>query len=737
MTAGAIRPITPPDLSCVTAKMAREYLDNTWALTDVLFSCLEEQAFTKAPYHGLRHPMIFYYGHVTCFYINKLVVAGLLPESINRQFEDLFEVGVDEMRWDDMSKNEMEWPSLAELRAYKREAYAKVCQVIDDSADLATGCKVDAQHPLWSLFMAIEHEHIHLETSSVLIRELPLEFVTRPSLWPMEHPSAGVSSVKSPTEDMDYPSNPLLQVEGETVTLGRQGHSASEESFGWDNEFGTKDVLVEPFAASKFMVTNGEFHRFVQDGGYNTREYWCEEGWGARSHFNRLAPAFWVVDGPRGSHQFKLRSMFEEIPMPWSWPVNVQLYEAKAYCKWLDAQKEDGTTHRVNTEAEHHLLRDGAGDANHSLNWGSHSPVTALPASDSGHHDVFGNGWEWTSDNFTPLDNFKVHSFYTDFSEPCFDGRHNIIMGGSFISIGNLANRFARYHFRPHFLQHSGFRVAHTITGGDDGEGSVGAQAQMADGNVYETDASVQQYLTLHYASEEESVISHENMPRHAMEFPARCAQLVLEARQQSGVHQEQTRALDLGCSVGRSTLELATGFGEVIGLDYSQAFVDAADRVKQGEQLCYSVPVEGSRKADGLSVQLPTHITEEVRDRVRFEQGDACDLRGDLGSFDAVLAANLVCRLPRPRAFLDRLPSLVKPGGIVAFTTPFSWLEEFTPREEWLGDGCSDSFEVMQQVMNENFELESRAPMPLLIREHARKYQYIVSDATVWRRRS
>lgn len=43
-----------------------------------------------------------------------------------------------------------------------------------------------------------------------------------------------------------------------------------------------------------------------------------------------------------------------------------------------------------------------------------------------------------------------------------------------------------------------------------------------------------------------------------------------------------------------------------------------------------------------------------------RHAQGDACALPKGLPAFDAVLAANLICRLPNPRLFLDRLPSLV-----------------------------------------------------------------------------
>ena len=61
-------------------------------------------------------------------------------------------------------------------------------------------------------------------------------------------------------------------------------------------------------------------------------------------------------------------------------------------------------------------------------------------------------------DHFAPLPEFEIHFLYDDFSTPCFDGWHTGIMGGSWISCGQLASNFARYHFRRHFFQHLGFR---------------------------------------------------------------------------------------------------------------------------------------------------------------------------------------------------------------------------------------------------------------------------------------
>lgn len=71
--------------------------------------------------------------------------------------------------------------------------------------------------------------------------------------------------------------------------------------------------------------------------------------------------------------------------------------------------------------------------------------------------------WEWTEDHFNGLPGMLTDYLYDDFSTPCFDGRHNIILGGSWASLGEVASRYGRYMFRRHFFQHCGFRVARSL----------------------------------------------------------------------------------------------------------------------------------------------------------------------------------------------------------------------------------------------------------------------------------
>lgn len=246
--------------------------------------------------------------------------------------------------------------------------------------------------------------------------------------------------------------------------------------------------------------------------------------------------------------------------------------------------------------------------------------------------------------------------------------------------------------------------------------------------NPYESDELLQQYLMFHYANEKEQ-FPYSFGGADAIGFPERC---VSEGIDRSIVS-DNPRALDLGCAVGRSSFELAHFCSNVIGIDYSQSFIDAANRLKINGTHPATRLDEGSATTQ-LSVAIAPDI---IRSRVGFEQGDAQNIRTDIGQFDIVIACNLICRLPEPMKLLHRIPDLIKPGGQLLITTPFTWLEEYTPSENWLGDGAQDSFSGLRATLEQTFKLHKQWDMPFLIREHARKFQYSIAQASRWVRLS
>ena len=245
--------------------------------------------------------------------------------------------------------------------------------------------------------------------------------------------------------------------------------------------------------------------------------------------------------------------------------------------------------------------------------------------------------------------------------------------------------------------------------------------------NPYESGKLLSEYLVFHYATPSE-VSGGLPVPEEALDFPVRVVRDLLDSDRPAA------RALDVGCAVGRSAFELARTIPHVIGVDFSSAFIAAANGLKASGIAECSVAIEGNRTKN-LLVRVPVGVD---RFCVDFEVGDAMDLRCHLGVFDVVLAANLICRLPEPRRFLSRLPSLVAPGGQLLLATPFSWLAEYTAEEHWLGGqgGGDSSFEVLRSILEPHFELQLTKELSLLICEHARKFQYVISLGSRWIRR-
>lgn len=240
--------------------------------------------------------------------------------------------------------------------------------------------------------------------------------------------------------------------------------------------------------------------------------------------------------------------------------------------------------------------------------------------------------------------------------------------------------------------------------------------------DVYETPKLVGEYLLFHYGADEEILPAGGNWPqgmKDALGFPVRTPGWFSEGKAERG--------LDLGCAVGRSAFEMAKTCGEVIGIDFSHAFIAAAEKLRDGGSISYD-RLEEAKLATRLEARAPF-----AAENVVFQQGDAMNLPADLGSFDRVHAANLLCRLTEPVRLLERLPSLVKSGGELVLATPCTWLEDFTPIGNW-PEGST--LEWLEKWLTPDFERIRKGEEPFLIRETARKFQWTSSMVTVWKRR-
>jgi len=125
----------------------------------------------------------------------------------------------------------------------------------------------------------------------------------------------------------------------------------------------------------------------------------------------------------------------------------------------------------------------------------------------------------------------------------------------------------------------------------------------------------------------------------------------------------------------------------------------------------------------------------------VEFFQGDACNLKPQLTDYDLVLAANLIDRLYDPARFLDQIHERIVPGGLLVIASPYTWLEEHTPRAAWLGGFKKDAenyttLDGLKDRLAPHFRLlDGPADVPFVIRETRRKFQHTLSELTIWER--
>ncbi|MBU5611882.1 5-histidylcysteine sulfoxide synthase [Geomonas azotofigens] len=673
------------------------YFEATFTIDELLYDTLKDGGAFYLRADRLRHPLIFYFGHTASFFVNKLVIARVIEKRINPRLEAMFAVGVDEMSWDDLDETHYDWPTRDEVKEYRDQVRELVTGLIKT---LPLTLPITWDSPFWAIVMGIEHERIHLETSSVLIRQLPIDRVRRHEFWEICR-DAGVA-----------PENELVPVPGGQVVLGKEeGHPL----YGWDNEYGHHEAQLQPFAASKYLVSNREYLSFVEAGGYQEQRWWTEEGWHWRNFRQAEHPLFWV----QRPHGWGLRTMVEVIDLPWNWPVEVNYLEAKAFCNWL--ADRTGKRIRLPSEDEWYRIYDLAGvrdpqewrDAPGNINlayWASSCPVDRFRFGEL--FDVVGNVWQWTETPIYAFHGFRIHPWYDDFSTPTFDTRHNLIKGGSWISTGNEATRESRYAFRRHFFQHAGFRYVESDN-----------PVQLHE-DPYETDALAAQYCDAHYGPE------HFGVPN----FAKACADICLEVT--SGRAREH--ALDLGCAVGRSSFELARGFSRVTGIDFSSRFFRLAARMQEEGYLRYALPEEGDI-VSYHELSLEELGLAALRDRVQFYQGDACNLPDKFTGYDLVLAANILDRLYSPRRFLAGMRGRINPGGLLVLVSPYTWLEEYTKKEEWLG-GYREAGEpvwtldALKTELSPHFRmLGEPRDVPFVIRETRRKFQHGISELTVW----
>jgi 5-histidylcysteine sulfoxide synthase/putative 4-mercaptohistidine N1-methyltranferase len=676
----------------------RAYFEQTWELYESLFSLInEEEAFVLRP-EPLRHPLIFYYGHTAVFYVNKLLLGKFIQHRVNNEIESVCAVGVDEMSWDDLSPGNYQWPSVEAVSEYRDEVKETVLGLIEN---MPLTLPITQDSLAWVILMGCEHERIHIETSSVIMRMLDTEYLTSSNVW------------KDCTDSGNAPNNALLNVASKSLVLGKPDSNAT---YGWDNEYGQLPINVSDFSASQYLVSNQEFMEFVDAGGYKTPNLWTQEGQGWLDFSKSEMPRFWR----RKNGEYWQRNLTEEIPLPLSWPVEVNYLEAKAFCNWKDNSSEDYV--RLPTEAEWQVLRDqldtdladwdkAPGNINLE-HFASSCPVDKFKQTEF--YDVIGNVWQWTESPIDGYEGFKVHPLYDDFSTPTFDGQHNLIKGGSWMSTGNEATRDSRYAFRRHFHQHSGFRYV----------SSKHQEVPITAVTKCEMQTDISRQLHHHFG-----VASHQE--NHDLQQILKVVQTHITP---------DSKVLDLGCGVGRLSFELAKKTSHVDGIDFTARHIQHCLDLKEQGQLRYAMPTQGEI-FDFHEVTLENLGFEQSPENLHFAQGDGLNLKPQFGDYDLAICHRVIEYSYQPQELLQQLSRRMKPGGVVVLGSSYAWDVSITDVPHWIGgfkrNGENLSSEAhLFEIMSAEFDLLQETKVTSQFELDQRTSQTANNHITIWRKR-
>jgi ergothioneine biosynthesis protein EgtB len=410
-------------------------LTDAWARTDRIFGILAPGGWLAQPI-ALRHPFIFYLGHLPAFAWNH--VGGTLLErpSFNPAFDELFSRGIDPDVDDPTHCHDHpdvpdRWPAVSDVVAYRDRVRAALLGAGDAVAARAPTHLMAREGRVFA--MVIEHELMHQETLLYMLQRLPLERKVRPAWLPPYALGPG------------RPAGPVAVAAGPTML----GARFEDLPFGWDNEFSALEVHVPGFQIDATPVTNGQFLAFVEDGGYRRSELWTDEDWVWRGAVAIEHPAVWEVHEGRWVYL----TLFDRLPLETvaDWPVYASLAEARAFARWRGA--------RLPTEAELHRAASGSptsqpADANVGFRHWAPTPVGSHPdgASAWGVQDLVGDGWEWTSTVFAGLPGFSAYiPGYAGYSADFFDGKHYVLKGGSWATANELVRPSFRNWFQAHY----------------------------------------------------------------------------------------------------------------------------------------------------------------------------------------------------------------------------------------------------------------------------------------------
>ncbi|KAI9728051.1 MAG: hypothetical protein M1834_007865 [Cirrosporium novae-zelandiae] len=445
----------------------------------------------------LRNACIFYLGHIPTFLDIHLTRATEGKSTEPTSYRSIFERGIDPdvdnpEKCHSHSEIPDEWPPVEEILEYQEKVRSRVRELF------ATKAAENNRRVGRALWLGFEHDLMHLETLLYMLLQsekmLPPPGTERPDFKALAK-EAAANAV--PNEWINIPAN--------KITLGFDGPYTSNnlqpgQYFGWDNEGPTRVKDVPAFVAKARVITNGEYAKYLEE----THQDQIPASWTEKAITSPNGTSDGLATPPLVPYDFEngtrlnkylqgkfVKTVYGPVPLEHvlDWPVIASYDELAGCAKWMngriptmeevksiynyvDEQCVDKAA-RVQQKAipavNGHLSNDGVEETPPSYpdlakfpgaeqhpdlhrlytnlegcNVGLHNwhptPVTQNGNKLSGQGQT-GGAWEWTSSTLEEYEGFKAMDIYPGYTADFFDGKHNIVLGGSWATHPRLAGR--------------------------------------------------------------------------------------------------------------------------------------------------------------------------------------------------------------------------------------------------------------------------------------------------------
>ena len=203
--------------------------------------------------------------------------------------------------------------------------------------------------------LGMQHEQQHQE---LILTDIKFVFGHNPLFPPFDRDGS--------LERFTPQSGPDVEIDEGVYEIGKE---RGDNSFGYDNEYERHKVYLNACQIEGNLVANGEYLKFIEDGGYQNHRWWHSDAWAWIQEEDIRHPLHWHEK----EGKYYRYAMHGLEPVDPNMPVtHVSFYEASAFAMWKGK--------RLPTEAEWEVAAP-------QLNWG--------------------DAWEWTSSAYSPYPGYR------------------------------------------------------------------------------------------------------------------------------------------------------------------------------------------------------------------------------------------------------------------------------------------------------------------------------------------